>query len=124
LCTHHLEDAEKLCRRVLIMYKGKALVMGTPKELQEKTSGQPKIKIELKEISQRIIDVAEQNPHVQMVTKNPEGDSLLITVDDAKAATPEIMYDLVNAGAKVLSVNILRPSLEETYLKLIKEESR
>jgi ABC-2 type transport system ATP-binding protein len=124
LCTHHLEDAENLCRRVLIMYKGKALVMGTPKELQEKTSGQPKIRIELKEISQRIIDVAEQNPHVHMVTKNPEGDSLLITVDDAKAAAPEIIYDLANVGAKVLSMNILRPSLEETYLKLIKEESR
>jgi len=124
LCTHHLEDAEKLCRRVLIMNKGKALVMGSPEELQEKTSGQPKIKIELKEICQNIIDVAKQNPQVNMVTANPEGDSLLINVDDAKAATPEIIYDLVNAGAEVLSVNILRPSLEETYLKLIKEEPR
>ena len=36
LSTHHLEDAEKLCKRVLIMNKGKCLLIGTPDELREK----------------------------------------------------------------------------------------
>jgi len=123
LCTHHLEDAEKLCKRVLIMNRGKTLVMGTPEELREKTFNQPKIKIEMKEINQRIIEVAKQNAQAKGVTANPEDNSLLIDVDNANAATPEIICDLVNASAKVLSVNIIRPSLEETYLKLIKEEN-
>ena len=124
LCTHHLEDAEKLCSRVLIMNRSKALVTGTPEELQEKTSSQPIIKIQLKEISPKIIDIAKQNSQANMVNANTQEGTLLINVDDPRVATPEIVYDLVKNGAKILSVNVLRPSLEDTYLKLIKEEPR
>jgi ABC-2 type transport system ATP-binding protein len=124
LCTHHLEDAEKLCSRVLIMNKSKPLVMGTPQELQEKTGSQPIIKIELKELNPRIIDVAKQNSQAKMVNANNQESALLINVNDPRIATPEIVYDLVKNGAQILSVNVLRPSLEDTYLKLIKEQPR
>ena len=124
LCTHHLEDAEKLCSRVLIMNKSKALVTGTPQELQEKTGSQPIIKIQLKEFNPRLIDIAKQNSQAKMVNTNTQECTLLITVNDPRIATPEIVYDLVKNGAKILSVNVLRPSLEDTYLKLIKEEPR
>ena len=36
------------------------------------------------------------------------------------AATPEIVRSIVEAEGQILSVNVLRPSLEEAYLKLIK----
>ena len=124
LCTHHLEDAEKLCSRVLIMNRSKALVTGTPEQIQEKTNSQIIIKIQLKEISPKIIDIAKQNSQANMVNANTQEGTLLINVKDPRVATPEIVYDLVKNGAKILSVNVLRPSLEDTYLKLIKEEPR
>jgi ABC-2 type transport system ATP-binding protein len=124
LCTHHLEDAEKLCSRVLIMNKSKTLVTGTPEQLQEKTNSQITIKIQLKEINPRIIDFAKQNSQAHMVNANTQECTLLINVKDPRVATPEIVSDLVKNGAKILSVNILRPSLEDTYLKLIKEQPR
>ena len=100
------------------------MVTGTPEELQEKASSQTIIKIQLKEFSPRIIDVAKQNSQANMVNANTQEGTLLINVNDPRVATPEIVYDLVKNGAKILSVNVLRPSLEDTYLKLIKEETR
>ena len=47
LSTHHLEDAEKLCKRVLIMNKGKVLLIGSPDELRQKISGEPVIEVGL-----------------------------------------------------------------------------
>jgi hypothetical protein len=51
---------------------------------------------------------------------NAEDNSLLIVVDDAKTGTPEIVREIVNSGGLILSVNVVRPSLEEAYLKLIR----
>ena len=45
LSTHHLEDAERLCRRVMIMNRGKCLLIGTPDELREKISPRPIIQV-------------------------------------------------------------------------------
>jgi ABC-2 type transport system ATP-binding protein len=121
LCTHHLEDAEKLCSRVTIMNKGKTVVVGTPEELRDKISGQPTVRIVLRMVSKKIINAVEGNSQAKKVTANSSDSSLMVTVDDAKAATPELVRSIVNADGMILSVNVLRPSLEEAYLKLIKE---
>ena len=124
LCTHHLEDAEKLCNRVLIMDKGKTLIVGTPEELRNKANGQSTVRIELKVLEQKIINAATRNSYAKTVNENKDDNSIQIAVDDVRAATPEIVRDLVQASADVLSVNVLRPSLEEAYLRLIQENSR
>jgi len=48
---------------------------------------------------------------------------MVIAVDDLSETTPEIVGRVVRAGGMVLSVNTLRPSLEEAYLKLVRAEN-
>jgi hypothetical protein len=48
----------------------------------------------------------------------------MISVEDARSATPKIVRAIVEAEGQILSVNVLRPSLEEAYLKLIKEATQ
>lgn len=121
LSTHHLEDAEKLCRRVLIMNKGRCLLIGTPDELREKISAQPIIEVGLTKINSKIVAAVKENSQVKEVNiKQQEAATLLISVDDTRLATPEIVRSIVEAEGQILSVNLLRPSLEEAYLKLIK----
>jgi ABC-2 type transport system ATP-binding protein len=122
LCTHHLEDAEKLCRRVMIMNKGKTVIVGTPDELRQKISGQPVIQIMLDSLDERIAAVMRKNEHAKNVSVDVENNCLLVSVDDARRATPEIVREIVRFGGLVLSVNVERPSLEETYLKLIRTD--
>jgi ABC-2 type transport system ATP-binding protein len=124
LCTHRLEDAEKLCSRVVIMNKGRSIVIGTPDELREKISGQPVIQIALTTINHKIIDAVKKHSQVKEVRVDEQAYSLLITVEDARAAAPEIVRNIVNANGMILSVNVLKPSLEEAYLKLVKEDPK
>ncbi|MBM5805999.1 MAG: ABC transporter ATP-binding protein [Candidatus Verstraetearchaeota archaeon] len=41
LCTHRLEDAERLCDRVMIISRGASKVVGTTKELRNRMGGTP-----------------------------------------------------------------------------------
>jgi ABC-2 type transport system ATP-binding protein len=120
LCTHHLEDAEKLCRRVMIMNKGKTVIVGTPDELREKISDQPIIQVTLGFLDENIVAKLKQNNLAKKVVVDVETNNLLVSVDDARQATPEIVREIVSFGGLILSVNVVRPSLEEAYLKLIR----
>ncbi len=120
LSTHHLEDAERLCRRVLIMNKGKCLLIGTPDELREKITDHPVIQVDLTQVTGKIVAALKANRKVKDVNAKPEEPSLLVSVEDIRSSTPEVVRAIVEADGQILAVNSFRPSLEEAYLKLIK----
>lgn len=122
LCTHRLEDAEKLCSRVMIINKGKSVIVGTPDELRDRIADQPALQVTLKKLNQKIIEAVKELKQIREVDVDNSASQLIITLDDVKSATPEVVRSIVYAGGMVLSVNVLRPSLEEAYLKLVKEE--
>lgn len=124
LCTHHLEDAERLCSRVMIINKGKSIVVGSPDELRESTAGKPTVQINLRKLNPEIIEATKSVSHVKRVDADESASSLTITLDDVNSGTPEVVKNIVNAGGLILGVHALRPSLEEAYLKLIKEEQK
>lgn len=121
LCTHRLEDAEKLCSRVMIVNKGRSVVVGTPDELRDRIAGQPILRVELKETNRKIIDAVRGLKQVREVSVDSSRLNLLVAIDDSVLATPEVVRSIVYAGGMVLSANMVRPSLEEAYLKLLKE---
>ena len=67
LSTHHLEDAEKLCRRVLIMNKGKCLACWHPDELREKISTKPVIEVGLTQVTPKILAAVKANSKAKEV---------------------------------------------------------
>ncbi|XHH10417.1 MAG: ABC transporter ATP-binding protein [Candidatus Bathyarchaeia archaeon] len=120
LSTHHLEDAEKLCNRVMMMNKGRCLLIGTPDGLREKMTTRPVIQIDLTQVTSKILQAVKANHNVKDVNTKPEEASLLIGVENPRTATPEIVRAIVEANGQILGVNTFRASLEEAYLKLIK----
>jgi ABC-2 type transport system ATP-binding protein len=122
LCTHHLEDAERLCSRVMIINKGKSVVVGTPDELRNRIARKPSVQINLKKVDPKIIEAVRRASHVEQVDVDESDSSLRIVLDDASESTPAVVKNIVDAGGLVIGVHVLRPSLEEAYLKLIKEE--
>lgn len=122
LCTHHLEDAERLCSRVMIINKGKSVVVGTPDELRNRIARKPSVQINLKKVDPKIIEAARRVSHVEQVDVDESDSSLRIVLDDVNESTPAVVKSIVDAGGLVSGVHVLRPSLEEAYLKLIKEE--
>jgi len=124
LCTHHLEDAERLCNRVMIINKGKSIIVGTPDDLRDRIAGNPKIEIKLKKLSPAIVEAAKNVAQVKQVDVDNSASKLTVTLSDVQSGTPQIVKDVVEADGLVLSVNVVRPSLEEAYLKLIKDEQQ
>ena len=122
LCTHRLEDAERLCSRVMIINRGKSVIVGTPDEIRDRIASQHALQVTLKKLNQKIIEAVRETKQVREVNVDNSASRLIITLDDVKSATPEVVRSVVYAGGMVLSVNVLRPSLEEAYLKLVKEE--
>src|SRR5581483_2596591 len=45
LTTHYIEEAERLCDRVAIIYEGRIVALGSPRELQEHVFGQSRIEV-------------------------------------------------------------------------------
>ncbi|MEM1985731.1 MAG: ABC transporter ATP-binding protein [Nitrososphaeria archaeon] len=121
LCTHRLEDAERLCNRVMIINQGRSIVIGSPEELRNKIGDSPKLVIKLREIHPIILEAVKVVSEVRMVKVNDLMSELEIEVNDIDSITPEIVKEIVYAGAQILKVNVLRPTLEEAYLRLIKE---
>jgi ABC-2 type transport system ATP-binding protein len=111
LFTHRLEDAEKLCSRVMIVNEGRCIAAGTPESLQKKLVGASVLEVVLKFGSAETADAVGRLAFVRSL--KADGPSLLITLDDPDSAVPEVVDAIVRAGGRILSVNPLKPSMEE-----------
>jgi ABC-2 type transport system ATP-binding protein len=119
LSTHRLEDVERLCNGAAIIIKGRSIAHGSPEALREKITGSSVIEVIMKKGDGR---VTESVRHIiSPEGMKEEGSRLLMTVDDPESIAPEIVRTIVMAGGLVLSVRVLKPSLEDAYLRLIEE---
>jgi len=122
LCTHNLEEAERLCSRVMIIRKGAALATGSVEDLRRKLHGAPELEIQLEEVNDGLLKATAKLDGVKSVFERATG-KLIYSLDDPEARTPDVVKSLIQEGGRVKSVNILRPTLEDAYLELTKERS-
>ena len=120
LCTHRLEDAERLCSRVMLINEGGMVTMGTTDELRSQIAGTPILRVRLGEVSETVVDAVRSMEGVEEVVV--DGNTLSMSVKDADEVTPYVVRGVVMAGGMVQSVEVLKPSLEEIYLKLVVDE--
>lgn len=121
-CTHNLEEAERLCSRVMIIRKGAALATGSIEDLRRKLHGAPELEIQLEEVNDGLLKATAKLEDVKSVYERTRG-ILIYNLDDPEARTPDVVKSLIQAGGRIRSVNILRPTLEDAYLELTKERS-
>jgi len=119
LSTHRLEDAEKLSNRVMIINKGKNVIVGTPDELK-KVFGEPILEIRLRKLQSVLTEGLSKLIYVKDFSVDNEQNRLLIKVEAIDSSTPEVVRNIVLNGGDILSVKALYPSLEDAYLKLVK----
>jgi len=118
LTTHRLEEAEQLCDRVAIL-NTRLRTIGRPDELRDRFFTKALVVRTASPLGdpQRVFTVDG------VVSWRPDEKSgYFLTVDDARAAAPEVTRALVAAGADVLSIAEVQHSLEDVYLELIDED--
>ena len=115
LCTHNLDEADRLCDRIAV-FKTRLLVVDTPANLRRKLFGR-QIVFHLAGDATAFRPVISDFPFVQDV--QALGNKLVVRLDDPDSQNPQLVRALVNAGADVRFVGELRYSLEDIYLQLM-----
>ncbi|HZD10837.1 MAG TPA: ABC transporter ATP-binding protein [Candidatus Binatia bacterium] len=115
LCTHNLDEAERLCDRIAV-FNQSLRVVDTPSGLRRQMYG--------RQVVFHLSDRPE--PYVAMLkrldfVREAEAieNKLLVSLDDPEVHNPELIRLLVETGAQIQFVGELRHSLEDVYLRLV-----
>jgi ABC-2 type transport system ATP-binding protein len=117
--THNLNEAERLCDRIAIL-KGKLVTVDAPKNLERSLYSRKTI-IHLANASDAVLAAVQKLSVVKSVRASDN--KLLLDMDNPEADNPDVVRAVVMAGGNVQYVTELRSTLEDVYLKLIKEAS-
>lgn len=118
LTTHNMAEAEKLCRQVAVIRKGKLLAVGNPDELK-RHAGAPRLEVVGSGFSDAVLSQLRAQPEVSAVELQDK--RLLIHLRQDVDTAPLVTM-MVAAGAQVEEVHKGRASLEEVFLTLMEEE--
>jgi ABC-2 type transport system ATP-binding protein len=114
LCTHNLDEADRLCDRVAL-FNNRLIKVGEPAALREEMYGR-----------RTVIHLADPRPGIEDALGLPFvtgveriDDKLIVTLSDPDRENPLLVKRLVELGAEIRYVNELRMSLEDLYLDLM-----
>lgn len=117
ICTHNLNEADRLCDRIGI-FKSRLIEVDTPANLRKKLFGR-KVVFHLRALDPAWMAPIRSLSGVSEV--NAVDQKLVVRMDDPETVNPQILRQLVQAGADVLFVGELRHSMEEVYLQILQE---
>ncbi|MBA2265689.1 MAG: ABC transporter ATP-binding protein [Chloroflexi bacterium] len=119
VCTHNLDEAERLCDRIGIM-RGTLLLVDTPANLRRRgRSASVRVDLVGARRPASFVDLLAELPFVEGA-QVVDG-SLLVEVGDPRGDNPELVRALVNAGARIVGVSEEVATLEQVYLDLVGE---
>jgi len=114
LCTHRLEEAERLADRVAILNNGQLLALGSLEELGQQFNHGIWVEIELFAHMESDLSTRE----VRGVLKREIiGTKMRVQVQE-EAVIPALVSELVMQGAQIMGVRLQNVSLEDIYFKL------
>jgi ABC-2 type transport system ATP-binding protein len=116
LNTHNLDEAQRICDRIAIL-NTKLMAVGTPKELEHSMGGR-KTEIQLEQVNDAILAALKRLPIDNIVT---DGTKVIINVTNPEKENPLIVDSLVRAGGQIQTVTVVGSTLEDTYLKLVRQ---
>ena len=117
LNTHHLDEAERICDRVGIL-RTELLSVGSPSELKSQIWGS-RTRVRVAPLTDGI--VAAIRTRLPGRDVQVEGDSILVTVQKPDEDNPSIAEAVLSAGGRLLELTQVSASLEDVYLKLVRE---
>ncbi len=142
LCTHDLDEAERIADEVVILRKGRIVSRGAPAELRAGALAGTRVRVEFADpcpSALRALDglaglagprFAGANGRPPAAGAGPEdgGDSLYLaleyTTQAPRSVNPPALARLIAGGAQVVSVTCEAPSLEDVYAKAMELQAR
>ena len=129
LCTHDLDEAERLADQVAIIRQGRIVALDTPSTLRKQATGETLVQIEFVDecpLPLEALSTIEgvHNPHFRekkatgslSSSTQSAGFMLEYQTPQPKIVNPQVLSQLIAAGAQVVTVTCETRSLEDVYI--------
>jgi len=114
LCTHHLDEARRICDRVIVLDSGSTVAQGTPASLASFHSDTVSIRLRTAQYPNPL-DL-ESIPGI--VTVTPSADAWNLASSDPNQSLQEIGRLMEATGNRILEIHMEAVSLEAAFLRL------
>ena len=115
--THNLDEAQRICDKIGIL-NTRLMAVGAPEELERSIHGRKTV-IQLRQVNEAILNSLKRLPVKNLVK---EGNRLTVDVANPEEENPDMVDAIVAAGGRVETVTVTSSSLEDAYMKLVKEK--
>jgi len=119
LNTHNLDEAQRICDKIGIL-NTRLMAVGTPEELERSIHGRKTV-IQLTQLNDSILDSLKR---LQVKNLVREGNKLTVDVVNPEEENPDMVNAIVAAGGRIETITVTSSSLEDAYLKLVKENTQ
>ncbi len=116
LTTQYLEEADRLCRDIVVVDHGKVIAEGTPSELKA-TLGTSVVSVTVsdaavaRKAASLIASLSEHTPNI-------DGSTVELTVDSGPAVAVDVLRTLDAAHVPLAGLALREPSLDDVFLSL------
>jgi ABC-2 type transport system ATP-binding protein len=118
--THYMDEAE-YCHRVALMYGGRVIALGSPEELKTSLGHGYLLNLESSD-ARGSLTALEGKPEI--LEAAVFGAGLHLKVTDPGSAIPRIYEYLQQCGIHVLTLDSIKPSMEDVFVSLIEKEEQ
>jgi ABC-2 type transport system ATP-binding protein len=120
LCTHDLDEAERLADTVAILRQGRIVACDTPAALRASASSETVVHVSLSTACPAALAIAQRVAGVSAVAlgnhlPGASGPALTYRTKDPWRTNPPVIAGLVASGAGIVSVTCSTPTLEDVY---------
>ena len=118
LTTHYMDEAERLCDRLVIVDHGQVIAEGTPSELIDRLGGHHVVEFEASGNSGGVaaLDAWRALPSVELVRHD---DGLVsLTVREPHMTIPALLDVVEKRGSQLLHLTTRQASLEDVFVNL------
>lgn len=122
LCTHNLEEAQRLCDRVAVLEHGRLMALGTPAELARSLHQGVRLEIETApEAVASGLEVLQSFPDARDVAQREAAPVLTLALP-VRDAIPAMVSRMVAADVPLYRVTPQEATLEDVYFALHESE--
>jgi len=116
LTTHYIEEADQLCDQIAIMNRGNIVALDSPEKLKATIKGVKVIEVSF---SKTLANMESGLQHISGVDEiHNFGDKFRVFAEESADIVADLVYYARTRGLVVTSINTMKPSLEEAFIKI------
>jgi ABC-2 type transport system ATP-binding protein len=114
LTTHYLEEADQLCDTIAMINRGRIVALDTPENLKASVTGDRVMEVSFSASAPE----SELEALPGVVEVHRLGDKYRLSFAGEGDSVSDLVEYARNSGFKIVTINTLKPSLEDAFLKI------